>query len=202
MKIIVVGGTGNVGKAVVNEFKKDGNNEVITVGFSKGDVNADMTSIESINNMYKKIGKFDALVATLGKVKFAPLQGMDTQGYKLGLDNKLMGQVNLVLEGLKHINKAGSFTLTSGILNEQPILGGSSAAMVNSAIEGFVKSSALEMQNGVRINAVSPTVLTEALDVYADFFKGFEPVSAKQVALAYAKSVYGIHNGIIYKVGF
>ena len=58
------------------------------------------------------------------------------------------------------------------------------------------------MQNGVRINAVSPTVLTEALDVYADFFKGFEPVSAKQVALAYAKSVYGIHNGIIYKVGF
>ena len=32
----------------------------------------------------------------------------------VGINNKLMGQVNLVIQGSAHINNNGSFTLTSG----------------------------------------------------------------------------------------
>jgi NAD(P)-dependent dehydrogenase (short-subunit alcohol dehydrogenase family) len=112
-----------------------------------------------------------------------------------------MGQVNLVTVGLIFLNLQGSFTLTSGILSHDPIRFGSSASMVNAAIDGFVKSAAIEMPRGIRINAVSPTVLQESMKQYGDYFSGFEPVPAATVALAYCKSVEGAQTGQVYSVG-
>ncbi len=111
-----------------------------------------------------------------------------------------MGQVNLVAIGLNYLNDRGSFTLTSGILNRDPILWGASAAMVNGAIDGFVKAAAIELTRGVRINAVSPTVVSESLDKYADFFRGFVAVPVHTVAQAYIKSVEGAQTGQVYCV--
>lgn len=200
MRIIVVGGTGTIGEAVVELLKKE--HEVIVVGASNGDIQVDISSVDSIRKMYETLGPFDHLISTVGKAQFGKLTEMTGESYKLGLDNKLMGQVNLVLEGLKSINDNGSFTLTTGILNREPILGATSAAMVNSAIEGFVKAAALEMPKNIRLNVVSPTVITEALNVYGNYFKGYESVDAKIVANAYLKSISSHHNGAIYKVGF
>ena len=111
-----------------------------------------------------------------------------------------MGQINVVLAGLHRINDGGSFTLTSGILNRDPIQYGSSAAMVNGAIDGFVKSAALEMPRGIRINCVSPTVISEAMEGYAPYFRGYQPVTAARAALAYSKSVEGLQTGQIFTV--
>ncbi|MDU5678459.1 MAG: hypothetical protein E6023_24220, partial [Pseudomonas aeruginosa] len=86
----------------------------------------------------------DALVAAVGKVHFGALEEMGEAQYQLGLRDKLMGQVNLVLLGREYANDGGSFTLTSGVLAEQPIRFGSSASMVNCAVEGFVRGAALE----------------------------------------------------------
>ena len=60
--------------------------------------------------------------------------------------------------------------------------------------------AALELPRGLRINAVSPSVLSEALDAYGDFFPGFEPVTAARAALAYQRSIDGIANGQVFKV--
>lgn len=198
MKIIVVGGSGTIGKAVVSALSKK--HTVVTVGHSKGDVCVDITDAESIHAMYQSVGNFDALISTTGKVSFCALTEFTHDQYSYGLQNKLMGQVNLVLIGLKYISQAGSFTLTSGVLSHDPIRLGSSAAMVNGAIDAFVKSAAIEMPEQLRINAVSPTVITESMDKYADYFRGFESVSASRVALAYCKSVEGMQTGQVYRV--
>jgi len=198
MKIIVVGGTGTIGKAVVKELSP--RHEIITVGHKHGDVQADITNEASIKQLFEKIGKFDALIATTGDVKFGPLAELTAEHYRIGLDNKLMGQVNLVLHGLNTINDSGSFTLTSGILSHDPIRFGSSASMVNAALEGFVIGAAIEMPRNIRINCISPTVLAESMADYADYFRGFEPILASRVALAYSKSVEGAQTGKIYKV--
>jgi len=60
-------------------------------------------------------------------------------------------------------------------------------------------AAANELQ-GQRINAVSPTVLTEALDKYGAFFPGFESASASRVALAYRRSLEGVETGKVYRV--
>jgi NAD(P)-dependent dehydrogenase (short-subunit alcohol dehydrogenase family) len=114
--------------------------------------------------------------------------------------SKLKGQINLVLLGIPFINDGGSFTLTSGVMMDDPILKGASAAMANGGIQAFVRASAIEMPRGIRINNVSPNVLIESMDKYADFFQGFKAVPAADVALAYKKSVLGAQTGQTYKV--
>lgn len=200
MKVIIVGGSGTIGQAVVDVLSKK--HTIINASRGHGDVRIDITDPASIRKMYQAVGEFDAVIATTGKVHFADLSAMSPEDYQIGLQDKLMGQVNLVLIGQHYINNQGSFTLTSGILSHDPIRGGSSAAMVNGAINGFVKSAAIELASGIRINAVSPTILTESLDKYGDFFAGFESVPAERVALSYQKSVEGLQTGQIYHIGY
>lgn len=197
-KIMVVGGTGTIGHAVIKELSQ--RHDVICVAHSHGDYTVDITSSSSIQQLYQKVGKLDAVVSTTGKVKFAPLNQMDSSGYQIGLDNKLMGQVNLVLLGIDFIMDGGSFTLTSGILSHDPIAAGTSAAMVNGAVDSFVKAAAIELPRGIRINSISPTVIEESLSLYQDFFRGYKPVPVCDVALAYSKSVEGLQTGQTYYV--
>ena len=193
MKIIIVGASGVLGKAVTANLKD--RHEVIEVGLNSGDLTADITDLASVRNMFEQIGPFDALVSTTGAVHFGPLEEVTPEQWQLGLDNKLMGQVNLVTEGLKHIRDGGSFTLTTGIISQEPIRFGTAASMVNRALEGFVASAALELPRGIRINAVSPTILSESIDTYGPFFQGFDPVPASKVALGFVKSVEGLKTG-------
>lgn len=199
MKIMIIGGTGTIGKAIVKELSP--RHEIITAGLNKGDIQVDIASKESIDAMYKKVSHIDAVVLAAGQVHFGALTEMGESQFQLGLTSKLMGQVNVVLAGLRHVNEHGSFTLTSGILNRDPIRYGSSAAMVNGALDGFVKSAAIEMPKGLRINCVSPTVITEAMEGYAPYFRGYQSVSAAHAALAYSKSVEGLQTGQVYWVG-
>ncbi len=198
MKIIVVGGTGTIGKAVVDELKT--RHEIIAVGNKNGKIKVDITDVESIEAMYQSIGKFDAVISTTGKVKFEEFSKMTADDYFVGLKDKLMGQVNLVLIGQRYIKENGSFTLTSGILSENPIRYGTSASMVNAALNGFTIGAAIELPRGIRINTISPTVITESMEAYGDYFRGFESVPVSRVALAYVKSVEGLQTGKIYGV--
>ena len=125
---------------------------------------------------------------------------IDDQGWLLGIENKMMGQINLVRYAQEYLTTGASITLTTGILNEEHILTGVSAAAINGAINAFATAVAPVLPNGLRINVVSPTLLEESVPIYQDYFPGFVPVSAKKVAQAYVRSVLGINNGKIMKV--
>ena len=201
MKILVIGGTGTIGSAIVRELSS---RHTIIVAARKGDVQVDISDPKSIEAMYQTVGQVDAVVSAAGTVHFASLSEMNADLYDIGLKNKLMGQVNLVLLGFPYLKERGSFTLTSGILSHDPILGGTAAAMVNGGIESFIKSAAIDMPKCLRINGVSPTILKETIgrSKYTNYFRGYEPVSAFCVALAYSKSVEGAQTGQIYRVGY
>lgn len=198
MKIILVGATGTIGKAIDQELSQA--HEVIRVSKSKSDYLVDLTDEDSIRALFEKVGEYDALVSAAGNVHFGDLADMTSKEYEIGLRDKLMGQVNLVLIGKETIRDGGSFTLTSGVLNEDPIRMGSSAAMVNGALAGFITGASIEMPRGIRLNLVSPTVVEEAWDAYGPFFPGFKAVPTSLVAKAYHKSVAGLQTGQIYRV--
>lgn len=198
MKIIIVGATGTLGSAITADLKKD--HDVVAVGFSEGDVQVDITDINSIKSMYQNIGTFDALVSATGAVHFGPLKDITQEQWQIGLNNKLMGQVNLVMEGIDYINPGGSFTLTAGIISKTPIRYGAAATTVCSALEGFVASAALELPRGIRVNTVSPTILEESVELLGAAFAGFEPVPAAVAAGAFRKSVDGAQSGQTYTV--
>lgn len=198
MKIAVIGATGTIGKAVVAQLAS--RHEIIEVGNSSGQYQVDMTDIRSVEALFGKIGKVDAVVSTAGKLHFGPLQELTPEKFEIGLRDKLMGQVNLALVAQHHLNDGGSITLTSGILSDEPILQGVNASTVNAALDGFVRAAAIELKRGIRINVVSPTVLAESLASYGPFFYGFEAAPASRVAQAYSRSVEGAQTGRVYKV--
>lgn len=197
MKIIIVGATGTIGKKVLAAFDSD--HEVIGAGSKSGDVRLDITSPGSIESFFKEIGSFDALISTTGSGHFGPLQKMTDKDFMTGIASKLMGQVNLVLIGQHFINPRGSFTLTSGILSEEPVVAGANLSAVNGAINGFVIGAAIELSNGVRINAVSPGVVEDSPS-YFPFFPGQIPVAMPKVVTAYVRSVLGASTGQVFKV--
>ncbi|XZG70710.1 short chain dehydrogenase [Chitinibacteraceae bacterium HSL-7] len=197
-KILLVGASGTIGSAIAREL--GARHTLITAGRNSGDYRVDLTDPASIRALFKATGPLDAVVSAAGNLHFGPLAEFTPEQYAIGLNDKLMGQVNLVLAGQHVLNDGGSFTLTSGILTDDPIVYGSSASMVNAALEGFARSAAIELARGLRINVVSPTLLEESVEAFGAFFPGFKPVPARHVALAFAKSVEGAQTGQVYRV--
>jgi NAD(P)-dependent dehydrogenase (short-subunit alcohol dehydrogenase family) len=204
LRILLVGASGTIGRAVARELSQ--RHEVITAGSKSGDIRIDLADPASIISGLKQAGALDAVVSVAGNVAFAPLSEFKPAHiadslHGVGLNSKLMGQVNLALAARDVLRDGGSITLTSGLLNRDPIFAGSSASMVNGALEGFVIGAAIEMPRGIRINVVSPTVLTESMPSFGPYFRGFESAPGARVALAYSKSVEGRQTGQVYRVG-
>ena len=97
MKILLIGASGTVGTAVDKELST--RHEIIRIGRTSGDFQVDISDSASIRALFEKTGTFDALVCAAGSVTFAPLAEMTEQSFALGLQDKLMGQVNLLLIG-------------------------------------------------------------------------------------------------------
>ncbi len=203
LRIFLVGASGTLGRAVANEL--GGRHKIISGGRRNADVTIDVTDPASIEAAMARVGEMDAVVCVTGRVNFVPLAEITaapitTSIYHLGLADKLMGQVNVALAARPHLREGGSITLTTGVLSDQPIAAGSSASMVNGALEAFVRAAAVELPRSLRINAVSPGVLSESMAQYGSFFRGFEPVPVARAALAYSRSVEGLQTGQIYRV--
>ncbi|MFC4559063.1 short chain dehydrogenase [Virgibacillus kekensis] len=198
MKILVVGASGTIGKEIVSAL--EGDNEIIQAGRNGADVSVDITSPDSIREMYAEIGKVDAVINASGKANFSAVSELTPEVNEKGIQSKLKGQINLVLLGMEHVNDNGSFTLTTGVMMDDPIPMGASAAMANGGVKAFVKAASIEMPRGIRINSVSPNIVQESWDRLGDFFAGFEPVPASRVARAFVKSVNGKQTGNNYEV--
>lgn len=191
MKVIVIGATGTIGQPVVEALK--GRHEVVVVGHSKGDYQVDLASQESIQSLFETIGQVDAVVSVAGQAAFNPLEKLTDADFEVGLTNKLMGQVNLVRLGLRYLNDGGSFTLTSGVLSQEPMPGGAAISLVNSGVEGFVRGAAIELPRGLRINVVSPPWIKETMEAMG--MDSTHGLPAAVCAKAYVDSVEGSANG-------
>jgi NAD(P)-dependent dehydrogenase (short-subunit alcohol dehydrogenase family) len=198
MKILIVGASGTIGALVASALAE--RHEIVKAGSKSGDVRVDIKDSGSIRKMFESVDKLDAVLATAGKVHFGELAKMTEAEFAVGLKDKLMGQVNLVLIGRDFVNDGGSFTLTSGVLSHDPIRLGAGASLVNGAIDAFVRAAAIELPRGLRINAVSPGVLEESLATYGPYFRGHDAVPGKRVANAYVKSVEGALTGQVFSV--
>ena len=196
MKIIIVGASGTMGTYLSNEFEKE--HEIIRADRNSSEVKVDITSPESIENMYKTVGSFDAVVSTAGPTYVGPWINLTDKTFRQGVEGKMMGQINLVLIGQHYINPKGSFTLITGALTHEPQRNFTNASAANAAVEGFVRAAAIELENGIRINAVSPTVI-ENSPQYFPFFPGEMPVTMKQLEYGFRKSVFGANTGQVIK---
>lgn len=192
MRIVVVGGTGTIGRAIVSALERD--HEVTAVSRNSR-IRVDVSDPESIRGMYQTVGPIDSLVSAAGEARFGPLEKLTDADFQFSMQNKLMGQVNLVRFGVGSMRDGGCFTLTSGVLARVPMPGSGAISLVNAGLEGFVRAAALEAPRGIRINVVSPPWITDTLRALGmDPSSGMTPDAAARL---YLQSVFGEQTGIV-----
>jgi NAD(P)-dependent dehydrogenase (short-subunit alcohol dehydrogenase family) len=198
MKILIIGGQGTIGKKVSDHLSQK--HEVVTAGRTSGDVTVDIADSKSIQMMFESMGRVDAIVCIAGEAKWAAFDSLTEEDFYIGLKSKLMGQVNLVRIGQHYLNAGGSFTLTTGVLADHPVLMTTSAAMVNGGIHSFVKAASLEMKNEIRINVVSAGLVEDAVEKYESYFPGHNPIPMNTVIDGYVRSIEGKETGEIIRM--
>jgi len=202
MKILVIGGTGTIGRRIVELFSKD--HQVLVAGRSSKDYPIDIANTRSIKRLFKNIkktsGKLDAIICAAGEAKWAPFKDLSEADFHIGLRSKLMGQVNVVRYGRKCLKKKGSITLTTGVLADDPVYQTTSAAMVNGGIHSFVQAVAIEMKKKRRVNVVSSGVVMDAYDKYESYFPGHPPIEMHKMLHGYVRSVMGRGTGQVIRI--
>jgi NAD(P)-dependent dehydrogenase (short-subunit alcohol dehydrogenase family) len=172
-----------------------GRHELVLASKSKAPEQVDISDPASIRALYARVGRVDAVISAAGAAAFKPLTDLTDADFTLSLTSKLMGQVNLVCYGIASVADGGSFTITAGSLAREPAQGAAAISLVNAGLEGFMRSAALDMPRGLRINVVSPPWVTETLQAL-----GRDPatgLSAAAVARAYVASVEGKQTGAV-----
>jgi NAD(P)-dependent dehydrogenase (short-subunit alcohol dehydrogenase family) len=190
-KIIIIGASGTIGRAVADLLGIG--NEVIRVGHRKGDYTVDLGSKASMEKLLESTGSVDAIVCAAGHSRFSTLENATDEDFMVSIQHKLMGQVNLVRIAPRHLAPKGSITITTGLLAREPWPGTVPTALVNAALEGFVRAAALDVAPGLRINAVSPVLVTQTAKQMGMGIAG--TMSAAETAKAYRAAVQGDMTG-------
>lgn len=199
MKIVLVGATGTIGKAVRSLLEANDHKVITASRNTEPKINID--NPESIDAFYEKINDVDAIICAAGNAGFGALQDITDRQLELGIKSKLLGQVNLVRKGLNKLNKGGTFVLTSGMLATKPWPKTSAVAMVNAALEGFSRAAALDLDDDKQICIISPPLIRETAEKMG---RDKEPwPDADKVAETYLKALSGEYNGeVVYVEGY
>jgi hypothetical protein len=207
LRILLVGATGVVGGCVFRSLQTD--HDVISASLDpvQGDheVQLDLSDADALVKTLNNLGPLDAVISAAGRARFGALadarpSSIDASVYGLGLQDKLMGQVNLALAAREVLRPGGSITLTSGTTSTEPILGGAGLSMVNGALESWVCAAATELPQGWRLNVVSPSLVEGTPAAACAAFPGFELISAQRVALAYERSLFSGITGQVLRI--
>jgi len=196
MRVLVIGATGTIGKAIVQALS--GRHEVIAASRRSTPLTVDIGDTASIAALFSATGRVDAVVCAAGVARFRPLVNLTDEDFDLSIQSKLMGQVNVVRAGTDYVTDRGSFTLTSGILSLRPAPGSAAVSTVNAGIEAFARAASLEMPRGLRLNVVSPGWVRETLEALR--MDPAHGTPAVLVAGAYLQCIEGSGTGQIIEV--
>ena len=191
MRVLLIGATGTIGKAIAAALSR--RHEVLLASRQQAPLHVDIADPASVRDLYRQVGKVGAVISAAGQARFKPLDELSDADFRFSLDNKLLGQVNVIRYGLGSVADNGSITITSGVLAHQPMRGSGAVSLVNAGLEGFARAAALEAPRGIRINVVSPPWVTETLQALGMPLQGGLP--AATVAQAYVGSVEGTATG-------
>ena len=194
MKILLVGASGTIGNAIKNLFTSKGYDVIAASYSSKSSVKVNIQNINSIKNMFAKIGHVDGIVSAVGGDGFLkPFDDLTPEDFSFGLSSKALGQVNLVTVGRNYLNKNGCIILTSGHSIEVMNMPGTSLiSTANASVNNFVKAVSSEV-NSFRINTVIPNLVTESALRYNISTEG--SISAADTAKTYLSILRGNVSG-------
>ena len=193
-RIIVVGGTGTIGSAVVAEMSRD--HEVIAAGRTASR-SVDLSDLESIGAFVAALRDEEPLAALVGWAGgglLGRVDDLDLERVLPRLAPKLRGQVALARAAPDLVRPGGAVVLTSGILERRPQPGMSHLAIINASLRAFVLADATE-DRPVRTCVVSPGLVEESPQPVLDLFPGMPRVASADLAKVYRRLIESGRDG-------
>jgi NAD(P)-dependent dehydrogenase (short-subunit alcohol dehydrogenase family) len=163
MRVVVLGGTTGIGRAVAERLTADGAEVTVTgrdpdrLAAVRGRVAAaeqvDATHEAEVAAFFERMGTFEHLVLNFspGAVGLGPLRSVSSADLRTAFEGKLFAY----LHAIKSASVAESVTMIAAASARAAAPGLSTLAAVNGAIERVVSPLAAELAP-VRVNAVSP----------------------------------------------
>ena len=187
-RVIVIGGSGTIGSAVVREFSTD--HQVESVGRST-DPAVDLSDLGTIDRLADRLADgppLEAVVVCAGGGMPGTVEDLDLPGALEAFRPKLLGQMAVAQAAPRFVRSGGAVVLTGGILERRPMSGMSHLSMINAALRAFALSAATEKRS-VRTCLVSPGLVQESPPRVLDFFSGMTTVAAADLAKVFRRLV-------------
>lgn len=166
-KVVVVGGSSGIGLATAELARTEGA-EVIIASRSAEKLKAaaakvgakaipvDVTSDESVANLFAQCGAVDHVVVTAAQLKTGPFKTVSMDDVRSTMEGKFWGAWRCAR--CAQIGAGGSLTLVSGYLSIRPRPNAAIVGAANGALESLARSLAIDLAP-VRVNCVSPGII-------------------------------------------
>jgi NAD(P)-dependent dehydrogenase (short-subunit alcohol dehydrogenase family) len=162
--VVVTGGTGGLGTAVVRAFEEAGD-RVIPVSRSAGEFSADLLQPEAAEDLFRRVverhGRLDVLVHTAGAFAAGGDVGktaLDT--WRRMMDVNFQAALHTIRAALPHLTAGGRIIAVGSRAGVQLSAGLGAYSVSKAALHALVQTVALEEVNrGITANVVLPSTI-------------------------------------------
>jgi NAD(P)-dependent dehydrogenase (short-subunit alcohol dehydrogenase family) len=165
--VVVVGGSSGIGYSTAQLAKAEGADVVIAsrnaerlktaaAKLSVKAIAADVTSDDSVANLFRECGPADHVVVTAAQLRSGPFKSVSMDDVRGTMEGKFWGAWRVARAA--DIRAGGTLTLVSGFLSIRPRPNAAIIGAANGALESLARSLAIDLAP-VRVNCVSPGLI-------------------------------------------
>lgn len=174
-RVVITGGSSGIGLAVAQMVIARGGQTVLigrsqekldaaasTLGPAATTLALDVTDERAVAAAFAQLGSFEHLVTAAAGTARGTVVELEVGVARALFESKYWGQYHCVKYGAPQLAPTGSVVLFSGWISRKPMLGTSTLAAVDAAIEALARTLALELAP-VRVNAITPGMIDTPL---------------------------------------
>ena len=159
-KLLVIGGSKGIGKAILSKHLKD--RECVNISRTQPDVpgSYEHHGLDVLTDDLPDIENLQSIVYCPGSINLKPIGSLKEEDFRKDFDINVLGAVRVVKKFHRQLKKVpgASIVLFSTVAVAQGMAFHASVAASKGAVEGLTKTLAAELSPNVRVNAIAPTI--------------------------------------------